>query len=144
MFILRLQMHKQEWKPNMWMLFLLVIEAAPLLVWVLMFDLRGEQKVDGDGAVSGHGDVIKRKHVPRYRPFVRGIHRSPVHRSPSQRPVTRIFDFFFDMCLNKRLSKQSRRRWFEAPSRLLWCHFNVINYNTSSCSKTKRWWVNQL
>ena len=26
---------------------------------------------------------------------------------PAQRPVTRIFDVFFDMCLNKWLSKQS-------------------------------------
>ena len=31
---------------------------------------------------------------------------------PSQSPLTRSFDVFFDMCLNKRLSKQSRRRWF--------------------------------
>ena len=34
---------------------------------------------------------------------------------PSQKPVTRIFDVFFDLRLNKRLSKQSRRRWFETP-----------------------------
>ena len=34
----------------------------------------------------------------------------------SQRPVTRSFDAFFDLRLNKRLSKQSRRRWFETPS----------------------------
>ena len=31
---------------------------------------------------------------------------------PSQRPVTRSFDVFFDLRLNKRLSKQSRGRWF--------------------------------
>ena len=34
---------------------------------------------------------------------------------PSQRQETRRFDIFFD-----RLSKQSRRRWFETPSRPLW------------------------
>ena len=28
----------------------------------------------------------------------------------SQRPLTRSFDVFFDLCLNKRASKQSRRR----------------------------------
>ena len=39
---------------------------------------------------------------------------------PSQRPVTRSFDVFFDLRLNKRLSKQSRRRRFETPS--LWRH----------------------
>ena len=27
----------------------------------------------------GHDDVIKWKHFPRYWPFVRGIHRSPVN-----------------------------------------------------------------
>ena len=30
-----------------------------------------------------------------------------------QRPVTRNFDVFFDVRLNKRLSKRSRRQWFE-------------------------------
>ena len=30
----------------------------------------------------------------------------------SQRPVTRSSGVFFDLCLNKRLSKQSRRRWY--------------------------------
>ena len=35
---------------------------------------------------------------------------------PSERPVTRSFDVFFELRLNKRLSKQSRRRWFETPS----------------------------
>ena len=29
------------------------------------------------------------------------------------------------ICLNKRLSKQSRRWWFETPSRPLWLHCNV-------------------
>ena len=39
---------------------------------------------------------------------------------PSQRPVTWNFDVFFDLRLNKRLSKQLRRRWFETQSRSLW------------------------
>ena len=33
-------------------------------------------------------------------------------RFPSQRPVTKSFDVFFDLCLNKPLNQQSRRRWF--------------------------------
>ena len=41
-------------------------------------------------------------------------------RFPSQKPVTWSFDVFFDLCLNKRLSKQSKRRWFDTPSRTLW------------------------
>ena len=48
-----------------------------------------------------HDDVIKWKHFPHCWPFVRGIHRSEF---PAQRPVTRSFDVFFDLCLNKRLS----------------------------------------
>ena len=44
---------------------------------------------------------------------------------PLQRPVTRSFDVFFDLRLNKRLNKQSRRGWFETPSRPLWRHRNV-------------------
>ena len=39
---------------------------------------------------------------------------------PSQRPVTRSFDVFFDLCLNKQLSKQSWGWWFDTPSRSLW------------------------
>ena len=31
------------------------------------------------GHPDGHDDVIKWKHFPRYWPFVRGIHRSPVN-----------------------------------------------------------------
>ena len=44
---------------------------------------------------------------------------------PVQRPVTRSFDVFFDLPLNKRLSKQSWGWWFETLSRPLWCHCNV-------------------
>ena len=45
----------------------------------------------------------------------------------SQRPVTRSFDvfFFFLLRLNKRLSKQSRRWWYEASSHSLWRHCDV-------------------
>ena len=46
---------------------------------------------------------------------------------PSQRPVTRSFDVVFDLRLNKRLSKQSRSRWFEMPSCSLWRHCNGHN-----------------
>ena len=38
---------------------------------------------------------------------------------PAQRPVLRSFDVFFDLRLNKRLSKQSWGWWFETLSRLL-------------------------
>ena len=48
---------------------------------------------------------------------------------PSHRRVTRSFDVFFNLCLNKRLSKQSGRWWFQTPSRSLWRHCNASTYN---------------
>ena len=39
---------------------------------------------------------------------------------PTQRPVARSFDVFFDLRLNKRLSKQPWGWWFETPSWSLW------------------------
>ena len=51
---------------------------------------------------------------------------SPVSgESPEQTPLTRSFGVFFDLRLNKRSSKQSRRRWFETPLCPLWRHCNV-------------------
>ena len=44
---------------------------------------------------------------------------------PTQRPVTRSFDVFFDLRLNKRFSKQSWGWWFDTLSRSLWRHCNV-------------------
>ena len=48
-----------------------------------------------------------------------------IPRSASQRPVTRSFDIFFDLCLSQQLYKQWRRQWLETPSRSLWRHGNV-------------------
>ena len=42
----------------------------------------------------------------------------------AQRPVTRSFDIFFDLRLNKRLSKQSWGWWFEKPASSSWRHGN--------------------
>ena len=70
-----------------------------------------------------HEDVIKMETFPRYWTFVRIIHWSPVN-SPHKWPVTLSFDIFFDLRLNKRLSKQSWGWWFETLSRPLWCHHN--------------------
>ena len=41
---------------------------------------------------------------------------------PSQRPETQSFEVYFDLCLNKRLSKQLWGWWFDTPSRPLWRH----------------------
>ena len=49
---------------------------------------------------------------------------------PAQRPMTRSFDVFFDLRLNKRLSKQPWGWWFETLSRPLWRHCNVAHHDT--------------
>ena len=53
---------------------------------------------------------------------------------PTQRPVTRSFDVFFDLRLNNRLSKQPWGWWFETPSWSLWLQCNDMcrrpTYNT--------------
>ena len=43
-----------------------------------------------------------------------------------------IFSFFFGLCLNSQLSKQSRRWWFEMPLRSLWRHLLCIQNRTST------------
>ena len=56
---------------------------------------------------------------------------------PSPRPGTRSFDVFFDLRLNKRLSKHSWGWWFETPSRWLWRHCNVSYHH---CQKLSYIW----
>ena len=69
-----------------------------------------------------HDDVIKWEHFPRYWPFVREF--TGPGEFPAQRSVTRSFDVFFDLRLNKRLSKQPWGWWFETPSWSLWRQCN--------------------
>ena len=62
------------------------------------------------------------------------VGNSPVTREfPSQRPVTRSFDVFFDLRLNKRLNKQSGGWWFETLFRPLWRHSNDAKWKVTSC-----------
>ena len=62
---------------------------------------------------------------------------------PAQRPVTRSFDVFFDLCLNKRLSKQSWGWWFETLSHPLWRHRNEKRSSVFllvACLYQGQWW----
>ena len=71
--------------------------------------------IAADNDDVAHDDVIKWKHFPRYWPFVGGIHRSP-ENSSHKGQWRGALDVFFDRRPNKRLSKQSRRRWFDDVS----------------------------
>ena len=81
---------------------------------------------------------------------------------PTQRPVTRRFDVFVDLRMNKRLSKHSWGWWFETPSESLQRHcnglskdmsdgqhtYNVCNsmciYKMLLCSSQKTWTCSML
>ena len=57
---------------------------------------------------------------------------------PAQKPVTQSFDVFFDLRLNKRLSKQSWGWWSETLLSPLWRHrnANLLWKHCGVCSKT--------
>ena len=71
-----------------------------------------------------HDDVIKWRYFPRYWPFMREIHRSPVN-SPHKGQWRGALMFSLICDWKKRLSKQSWGWWFETLSRPLWRHCNV-------------------
>ena len=66
--------------------------------------------------IKKHDDVVKWKHFPRYWPFVRGINRSP-----------ELWCFLW-FAPEQTVCKQSRRRWFDTPSRSLWHHCNEYGW----------------
>ena len=91
--------------------------------------------------------IIKKNPLTWWRPHMETLYallaicagNSPVTGEfPSQRSVTRSFDVFFDLHLNKRLSKQSWGWWFETPSRPSWRHRNVkfmsVNKDFQTCA----------
>ena len=62
---------------------------------------------------------------PRYWPFVRGMHRSPLNY-PHKGQWRGALKFSLICALNKQLSKQSWSWWFETPLRSLWRHYNAF------------------
>ena len=69
------------------------------------------------------------KYFPRHWPLCGEF--TGTGEYPAQRPVTRSFDVFCDLRLNKRLSKQPWGWWIETPPWSLWCHCNA--HLTNSC-----------
>ena len=96
-------------------MFLLIMfhEMTRLYCWLItQCDSRIHMMTSSNGnifRVTGHlrGEFTGDRWIPR-----------------KKRPVTRSFDVFFDPLLNKRLSKQSWRWWFETPSLPIWRHCN--------------------
>ena len=90
--------------------------------------------------IPWHDDVIKWKHFPRYWPFVWGFtgHQWIPHTKPSD---MELWCFFFDLHLNKRLSKHSWGWWFETPSCSLWRHCDDywIKYKSTQLYYVFKW-----
>ena len=70
------------------------------------------------------------------------VGNSPVPVNSPHKPVTRSFDVFFDLRLNKRLNKQSWGWWFETLSRSLWRHCNGWYSTCSVTSHYLKFWAN--
>ena len=58
---------------------------------------------------------------------------------PLQTPATRSFNIFFDLCMNKRFSKQSKRRRFEAPPSILWRHCTLVAISSQKRMQLANW-----
>ena len=82
-------------------------------------------------AGSTHDDIIKWKYFPRYWPLV-----WVTGKFPAQRPVTRSFGVFFNLRLNKRLSKQSWR----GDLRLHHVYYDVTVMQRFNRNDNKDWW----
>ena len=80
---------------------------------------------------KSHDAVIKWKHFPRYWPFVRGNHRSPMnfpHNGPWRGALV------FSLICSWINGKQWSGSWFETPSRPLWRHCNdQMSTNNNLC-----------
>ena len=89
---------------------------------------------------SNHDDVIKWEHVPRYCPFARGIHWSPVNfPHKSQWCGALMFSLTYTW-INGWVNW-----WFETPSRPLWSHCNddiITPKETIKQNVIQNKWVN--
>ena len=94
-------------------------------------EIKGFDTQQHSSHASFHDDVTKWKHFIVIGHLWGNL--LVTGRFPSHRPVMRNFYVFFDLQLNKRLSKQSRRRWIERPSPSLWRHCN------GCCNDISRW-----
>ena len=71
--------------------------------------------------------ILLHRHVAIYDDVIKWTHCPVPGEFPAQRPVTRSFNVFFDLRLNKRLSKQSWGWWFETLPYPLWRHCNEVS-----------------
>ena len=98
------------------------MSGSTLLIYLRMIDrlvLRSVYTSTGCMMTSSNGNIFRVT-----GPLCRNS--SVTGEFPPQRPVTRSFDIFFNLCMKKLWSKQSWDWWFETPSRSLWRHCDVF------------------
>ena len=81
---------------------------------------------------NSHDDVIKWKHFPRYWPFVRGIHLSPVN-SPHKGQWRRALMFtlicaWINGCVNNREAGDLRRFCAHYGVTVMWLHGVMVRF----------------
>ena len=58
---------------------------------------------------------------------------------PRTKAMTRSFDIFFDLHMNRQLSKQWKRWWFETLPRSLWRHCNETYWRDYTSKRQEQW-----
>ena len=115
---------------NVWLNSILIFQfAVTSNVWNVCFNRTGKNLFDANFHVSFHSSGTFHPSHPSLSSNSWWRHQMetfcPLLVRCAGNSVTRSFDVFFDLGLNKQLSKQSKHGWFETPSCSLWRHRNV-------------------
>ena len=113
-----------------------VIIIIPTLPWSMCDG--GTVRLTAITQTAQHGDVIKRKQFPRYWPFVRGIHRSPVN-SRHKGQWRGALMLFINLRLNKRLRCHCAHYDVTVMDRywdLLWQCIHNLLWQSAMCKTT--------
>ena len=97
---------------RMFMLYYQISSSYVLKIWTVVFNFISLRTCYDIFRVTGHlcGEFTGLRWIPRTKPMMRSV------------------DVFFDLRLNKRLSRQSWGWWFERLSRPLWRQCNETMY----------------
>ena len=115
-----------------------IIDSYYIVALILIFIIRDPRD---------HDDVIKWKHFPRYWPFVRGIHRSPVNsthkgqwRGALMLPLICVWTNAWVSNRDAGDLRRNRVHYDVTEMTTLWPHWSTIVYNltTTKHSKTKQ------
>ena len=127
-------LYTQSWRSNMRFHFLppeLLVLLIPPIAWVAETPIIKGVLYHNNSIITGAMMTSSNENIFRVTGPLCGEFTGP-GEFPTQRPVTRSFDVFFDLRLNKRLSKQPWSWWFETPAWSLWRHRNASHIKIPS------------